>query len=221
MKTLLFHPVNGIIRIQGCLFFMFPAKPGAIHLQRPVGSLPKTRWFDCRTRRWLGCFDCRAELKSKNAGEIGSEEAPWKFSSYFFFAHQKIWDSLRNFECWSSRSQLCKKSFAFGCILGQNTTALFFFPSLVYLSPRIRVMDACWCDRHADLEPFAIGLQKLVLPSLKHTMSMIPSLKKTIGKVDTIQWCIFDDPMVLPSAQTVFLCRFGGRSSILSRRCMT
>lgn len=50
--------------------------PGAIHLQRPVGSLPKTRWFDCRTRRWLGC---------KTAGEIGSEEP------------QKLWDSLRNF----------------------------------------------------------------------------------------------------------------------------
>lgn len=168
--------------------------PGAIHLQRPVGSLPKTRWFDCRTRRWLGCLD------GKTAGEIGSEE-PHGFSSYFLLLTKK--SGIR----WG-RSQLCKKSFVFGVHFGlEYNCTVFVSKPCVYLSPRIWVMDACWFSsacrfgtvRHRTTKNR--WFQKLVLPSLKHTrtMSMIPSLKKAIGKVDTIQWCISDDPMVLPS----------------------
>ena len=161
--------------------------PGAIHLQRPVGSLPKTRWFDCRTRRWLGCI---------TAGEIGSEEPPRKSGIRW-----GIFESLEFKE-----AIICKKSFVFGGAFWVRIQLhCFCFQALCVSQPQ-NLGDGCmlvfigvpiW--NRSPLDKKNRWFQKLVLPSLKHTMSMIPSLNKTIGKVDTIQWCIFDDPMVLPS----------------------
>ena len=158
---------------EGMFFFNVRCcSPGAIHLQRPVGSLPKTRWFDCRTRRWLGC---------KTAGEIGSEEPPRKSGIRW-----GIFESLEFKE-----AIICKKSFVFGGAFWVRIQLhCFCFQALCVSQPQ-NLGDGCmlvfigvpiW--NRSPLDKKNRWFQKLVLPSLKHTMSMIPSLNKTIGKVD-------------------------------------
>ena len=187
MKMLLFHAVfHGIIRMKGCFFLMFAAV-------RQEQSIYRDR---------LGVYqrhgDSIAEPGDDSAAKLLGKSDPKNPQENLGFVEEFL-------NRWSSRRQLYARNLSFlGVHFGlEYNCTVFVSKPCVYLSPW--VMDACWFSsacRFGTVRHWTKKnrwFQKLVLPSLKHTMSMIPSLNKTIGKVDTIQWCIFDDPMVLPS----------------------
>ena len=180
MKMLLFHAVNGIIRVKGFLFLMFAGV-------RQEQSIYRDR---------LGVYqrhgDSIAEPGDDSAAKLLGKSDPKNPKNWGI-----RWGIFELLEF--KESIICKKSFVFGVHFGlEYNCTVFVSKPCVYLSPGIWVMDACWFSsacgfgtvRHWTTKNR--WFQKLDLPSLKHTMSMI-------GKADKVQWCIFDDPMVLPS----------------------